>query len=230
MHNIGLDNRSLTERVAAGIEQLITENHFKSGDKLPNELELSKELGIGRSTLREAIKILVSRNVLEIRRGSGTFVCEDVGIADDPLGFRFIKDKKALLLDLCDIRMMLEPQLAALAAEHADSRQIEEIQMLCNEVAALIDSGEDYGAKDIQFHLKIASSTGNQVVPKLIPIIDQAIDMYVGATNHSMAGRAKITHQAVADGIRNRDKKAAFEAMQRHIKDNKETILELPDF
>ena len=91
-----LESRSLAEQAADKIEQMIIENQWNPGDKLPNEMDMVEKLGVGRGTIREAVKILESRNVVEIRRGKGTFVCNDIGKIGDPLGFRFASDKKKL--------------------------------------------------------------------------------------------------------------------------------------
>lgn len=87
------NNKPLPELVAEQIEALITDEELASGDKLPNEFQMAEELNVGRGTIREAVKILVSKNVPEIQRGRGTFVCEKTGMMDDPLGLKFIKDK-----------------------------------------------------------------------------------------------------------------------------------------
>ena len=112
-----LESRSLAEQAADNIEQLIIENRWTPGEKLPNEMDMVEKLGVGRGTVREAIKILESRNVVEIRRGKGTFVCDNIGKVGDPLGFRFASDKKKLAEDLSDFRAMLEPQIAEIAAQ-----------------------------------------------------------------------------------------------------------------
>lgn len=80
----------LSEKIVENIIGLIAKGYFKPGDKMPNELQLSQELNISRATLREAIKTLASRNVLEVRRGIGTFVSEVPGLAKDPLGSDFM--------------------------------------------------------------------------------------------------------------------------------------------
>jgi DNA-binding FadR family transcriptional regulator len=206
---------------------MILANEIEPGDKIPNEYELAKDLNIGRGTIREAIKILVSRNVLKIKRGYGTYVCEKVGQMDDPLGFRFIQDKKKLALDLVEIRMMLEPEIAAAAAVNATLEQVEVIQELCNKVSELIINQEDYGKADMEFHNRIAFGTGNQVISRVIPIINSGIELFVDITKHSKAGRANITHQAITDAIKNHDPERARQAMKEHLQDNKETLLEL---
>ena len=106
----------LTDRVADEIVRSIIGQKLKPGDKLPNEFELAKTLGVGRSTLREAIKTLVSRSVVEIRRGSGTFVSARSGVSEDPLGLEFLTDKVQVATDLLELRFLVEPRLASLAA------------------------------------------------------------------------------------------------------------------
>ena len=91
------------------ISDLIKERNIGIGDKLPNEFELAESLNVGRGTIREAVKLLVARNCLEIRRGKGTFVTEELGKVDDPLGFDFITDKIGLTENLYEVRMHMEP-------------------------------------------------------------------------------------------------------------------------
>ncbi|MBE0449628.1 MAG: FadR family transcriptional regulator [Clostridia bacterium] len=80
----------LSEKIAENIGKSIVGGFYKIGDQMPNEMELSEELGISRATLREAIKILISQNVLEVRRGIGTFVSHTPGLSTDPLGLDYI--------------------------------------------------------------------------------------------------------------------------------------------
>ena len=93
LESLNNNKKLLPEQVSEQIIRLITERQLKAGDKLPNEFDMAQQLSVGRGTIREAIKILVSRNIVEIRRGCGTFVCDHPGMVDDPLGFRFMKDK-----------------------------------------------------------------------------------------------------------------------------------------
>ena len=88
-----LDKRPLPQIIADKIIDLIESKELLPGERLPSEQELMKELNVGRGTIREAIKSLVSRNIVEIRRGVGTFVAEKTGVVEDPLGFSFINNK-----------------------------------------------------------------------------------------------------------------------------------------
>ena len=83
----------LSEQTSDRLYEMIVDDHqYPPGSKLPNENELSRVLDVSRTTLREAISFLVAQGILEIRRGCGTFVCENPGVVDDPLGFAFVDE------------------------------------------------------------------------------------------------------------------------------------------
>lgn len=97
------------------------------GDKIPNEFELAEKFGTGRSTIREAVKSLSSKGVLEVRQGSGTFVISPSTVEDDPLRLARYNDKLQLALELFDVRLMIEPEIAAHAAVNVTDDDIKEI-------------------------------------------------------------------------------------------------------
>ena len=109
--------KSLAERVADQLAGLIAENKFKKGERLPSEFQLAEAVNVGRGTIREAVKILVSRNIVEIRRGLGTFVSEKTGLTEDPLGLNFVEDKSRLALDLMEVRAMIEQDKASILGQ-----------------------------------------------------------------------------------------------------------------
>ena len=109
METAGYDSsRPLAEQVAQRIKDYILEEKLKSGDKLPTETALAREMGVARSTVREAIKRLESQNILTVRHGAGSFVTDQPGLADDPLGLDFIEDKERLAFDLLEVRVNCE--------------------------------------------------------------------------------------------------------------------------
>ena len=222
-------HKPLPELVSDEIEKLIVAGEFKPGDRLPSEYELAQRLGVGRSTVREAIKALVSRNILEVHRGNGTFVCEQVGLAEDPLGLKFMPHKKKLGLDLCEIRFMIEPEIAALAAKKATEAVIDEMQALCDLIRSKVHAGENYGAEDQQLHTLWASCTRNSIIPNLVPILNRAIPLFIDITKRALQQQSVRTHQAVVDAIRARDAAAAAAAMRVHLEDNRRSIEALPD-
>ncbi|WP_157454746.1 FadR/GntR family transcriptional regulator [Carnobacterium maltaromaticum] len=216
--------QSLAQQVANKIESLIKEQRYKTGDKLPNEFELATELTVGRGTIREAIKLLAARNVVVIQRGKGTFVSKTPGITEDPLGLSFISDKKRLSSDLMDVRVMIEPEIAKLAAENATSEEVEQMEKICDEIVTLIHANENHETKDIELHSVIAKSSKNVVVPSLIPIIQTAISLFINLTNRSLKEETIETHRQIVEAIKNKDGEAAKKAMQRHLGYNKEEL------
>ena len=130
----GIKNTLLAEQVEEQLYEHITKLPMKAGDKLPNEFKLAEMFGVGRSTVREAVKLLVSRNVLETRRGSGTYVKDLVPTDLDPFNLRNVEDKVTLAMNLVDLRLILEPGIAELAAYNATDEEIEHLKDLCDTV------------------------------------------------------------------------------------------------
>lgn len=218
---------SLAERVSDQILQLIIDQNLTICEKLPNEFELAEKLNVGRGTVREAVKILVSRNVLEIRRGKGTFVTQNPGVSDDPLGLAFFKDKYKLASDLIEIRLIMEPQIAAFAAKNAQESEIERMKELCAKIERLASQNDDYIELDVELHTCIAQSTRNLVMPNLIPIINSGISLYNTFPYHSQRMSAIYVHREIIDAIAAHDANRADEAMLRHLKFNKHNLEDL---
>ena len=130
---MGVQARTLVEQIATP---------YRAGDKLPTEKELCEKTGAGRNTVREALKILASRNILEIRQGAGTFVSGKQGVADDPLGFSMVEDHVKLTRDLLQVRIMLEPQIAGLAAQRAKEEDIEKLASILREMELVMEKKE----------------------------------------------------------------------------------------
>jgi len=223
-NNINNSAKSLVEQISERIIQLIMDNDWQIGDKLPNEYDLADMLNVGRSTIREAIKALVSRNVLEIRRGAGTFISQKCGIADDPLGLTFVKDKFKLALDLLEVRFMIEPSIASIAAIKATDEEIEEMSSLCNEIDSLILKNEPYLEKDIEFHTAIAKSSKNLVMVNLIPIINSSIAIFIDITNQKLRNETIETHREILNSIKKHDSNGAHDAMLLHLVYNRRNI------
>lgn len=227
LKSIKKTEKLLPEQVSEQLINLITQRQFKAGDKLPNEFELAEKLDVGRGTIREAIKILVSRNVVEIRRGCGTFVCSRPGVVDDPLGFAFIQDKKKLALELCEVRLMIEPEIAALAAKRAEKEEIEELQRIADKVAELCQKQEPHLEMDVEFHKQIAKLSKNTVVSNLLPVILQGIAVFIQLTGRALDMDTIRTHQKIVDVIKEGNEQKAKEAVLEHLSINRDLIQEL---
>ena len=119
-----IKRKLLAEQVEEQIYRYILDTPLEIGAKLPNEFELGELFGVGRSTIREAVKLLASRGVLEVRRGSGTYVINKTPADLDPLGLQGLGDRMSLALDLADVRILLEPGIAEMAARNATEEDI----------------------------------------------------------------------------------------------------------
>ena len=217
----------LTRAVEKKIIKIIKENYMQPGDKLKNEYELAELLNVSRGTIREAIKSLISRNILEVRQGAGTFVSNKNGVPEDPLGLTFIsdiKEDKKVALDLLDIRLMLEPEIAALAAVKGTTKQIKTMLEQCKIVEELIKKGEDYREADILFHKRIAQCSGNRVIENLIPIINSSVSLTINLTEDVFRQNTYKEHRAVAEAIASDDSLGAKCAMIVHLNTNRRGI------
>lgn len=197
------------------------------GEKLPNEFELGQMFQVGRSTIREAVKSLVTKGILEVRRGDGTYVKSHCSLAEDPLGLSRLDDKYKLALELMDVRLILEPEIAASAAAHATPENKAELQALCGEVERLCLSGEDHAPKDIAFHTCIARCSQNRVMEMLVPIINTAVTTFASLTHRTLRRETIQTHRAITDAILAGDAVGARCAMVMHLTYNRQTIVEL---
>ena len=214
---MGTQTKTLAEQVADGIMNLIQETPYKAGDKLPTEKELCESTGAGRNTVREALKILASRNVLEIRQGAGTFVSEKQGIPDDPLGFSMVNDHVKLTKDLLQVRIMLEPQIAALAAQCAKEHEIKELEEILEEMEAAMKKREDYSELDTKFHTKIAQCTHNIVMDNLLPVIGKGVAVFAKEVAQTEYDRTWISHRKIFCYIRDHKPFEAEMEMQYHL-------------
>ena len=214
---MGTQTKTLAEQVADGIMNLIQETPYKAGDKLPTEKELCESTGAGRNTVREALKILASRNVLEIRQGAGTCVSEKQGIPDDPLGFSMVNDHVKLTRDLLQVRIMLEPQIAALAAQCAKEHEIKELEEILEEMEAAMKKREDYSELDTKFHTKIAQCTHNIVMENLLPVIGKGVAVFAREVAQTEYDRTWISHRKIFCYIRDHKPFEAEMEMQYHL-------------
>lgn len=223
---ISAKDMSLPEQTAEQISKLIVEQHLTSGDKLPSEFELAELLNVGRGTVREGVKLLVARNVLEIRRGKGTYIASNPGEVDDPLGFAFYPDQLQLALDLVEVRKQMEPWVVRMAAERAAPEDLKALRETCTVVEQDILAERDHSKNDVLFHVAIAKCTHNLVVPKLIPIVTYAVTLFVSLTEGRLKMQTLVDHREILDSICDQNGERAAEAMVRHIEYNRAMLEE----
>lgn len=208
----------LSQSVADNILSMITiEKRFVAGDKLPNELELSNELNVSRTTLREAIRILVAYDILEIQRGKGTFVTEKA--FQKPQDLEQLSAIKVNAKDLYEMRLIFEPEAAYLAALRGTDTEIKRILDYGKQIEDEIKSGEDRTKEEHAFHKAIAQATHNEFMNKLMPILYQAISKGVVLSTQSDKAISDTIgdHRMIMEFLELRNAEGAKNAMKIHI-------------
>ena len=213
------EGRSLAENVAEDILAMITiDKKFAMGDKLPNENELSANLQVSRTTLREAIRILVTHNVLEIQRGKGTYVKNNQKLNEE-FDLAELSTFQLNMKDLYEMRLIFEPQLAYYAAKRATDKELERILYYGWLEEKLILEKEDRTEVEQAFHKSIAKATHNEFMNRLMPILYQAIDkgVLLSDTNEEMVQNTLNDHRTIMEFLSKRDSEGAKTAMKLHI-------------
>ena len=215
-----MEKKSLAQQTAERLyARIVAEGRPGPGEKLPNELELSQELGVSRTTLREAIRSLVTQGVLEVRRGKGTFVSERVGEIED-FGFGGLEQVKGQLRDLFELRSIFEPQAAKLACLRATEEELADILEKGAAVEACIRAGRDRVEADGAFHAAIVRATHNEFMVRLLPLIHRAVYTAVGTGEHGeqLAADTLRDHALLLEFFQRRDGSGAEYAMAIHMR------------
>jgi GntR family transcriptional regulator, transcriptional repressor for pyruvate dehydrogenase complex len=218
-----VQNTSLPEAIAEQIMAMITDGHLKPGDRLPTEPELMEQFGVGRSTLREALKSLVMAGLIETRRSAGTFVSESYsGFLSDRLKWTVVFSSQELQ-HIVEVRYALEGQTAALAAERATVEQKEQLAHL---YMALIEAQDPETAAecDTAFHVLIAEASHNPVLISLILSIRTLIRDYIEASYAKWGSYDEIDrdenvvqHQPIVKAVQASQPQEARQAMLDHL-------------
>ena len=168
--------RTLGQKTEDRLMKFILDEPIQVGEKIPNEYELTERFQVGRSTVREAVKGLVSRGVLEVRRGDGTYVISTSYMENDVLGFGSVQDKYQLAMDLFEVRLMFEPEIVMLACKIATEEQIKEAERLCKEVEDKLENRIKSPPKRIQVKL---------IVDQLLEAVKKELLLYCHDSNNS---------------------------------------------
>lgn len=213
-----MKNKMLSQSVADSILSMITiEKRFSVGDKLPNEIELSEELNVSRTTLREAVRILVAYNLLEIRRGKGTYVTKKV--LEQPQDLEQLSAVKVNAKDLYEMRLIFEPEAAYLAAVRGTEAEIKRILDYGKRIEDEIRNGKDRTEDEHSFHKAIAQATHNEFMNKLMPILYQAISkgVVLSAQSENAINNTIGDHRMIMEFLEQRNAEGAKNAMKIHI-------------
>lgn len=216
---------TLTEQILEELMEYIKENNLKPGDRLGTEMEMAKRMGVSRGTIRGVIKILVARNVLEVRQGSGTYVSDGKAmLSGDPLALELIPNQFKLTWDLHQIWMMLEPEIAYMAAKNITDEQLDRLREMCDEMERLSAQRKERMPLDVEFHVFLAESCGNLVMPKLIPVLKQGVELFIKYTHREATPESVAKHRDILEALEARDPQWAKDMMLMHLTYNSQEL------
>lgn len=201
-------------------EMIVDEHRYEPGSKLPNENELSGELGVSRTTLREAISFLVAQGVLEIRRGKGTYVSDDLPVSGLDLTSLAGLRSRVRAKDLFEMRLIFEPATVALACQRGTDEELRQIQKKAERVERAAAEGGDWPLADQEFHWAIIKASHNEYMRRLYPIINSAVNeiLQLSQNRQHMQDVALSDNRMILEFLMNRDEDGARHAMSIHMK------------
>jgi GntR family transcriptional repressor for pyruvate dehydrogenase complex len=204
---------TLLSRIVRGV--------WKPGDKLPSERQLSEQMGMSRASVREAIRSLETMGLVDVRHGQGAFVRDSGESAEDRFFSGWHADHRYPIDELLAFRLLIEPELAALAAEHADATFIAELRTLTGamEEATGTDDLPLLVQLDTAFHDAITRRAANRLYRDML---DHVAELLIDSRRISLsvpgrAGQVVAAHTAVVDAIATGNPGHAAEAMRRHL-------------
>ena len=196
-----MSKRNLSQQTAERLyNSIVAEGTLRPGDKLPNEVELSQQLGVSRATLREA------------------FVSEEVADIED-FGFSGLERLQGQLRDLFELRSIFEPKAARLACQRATEEELRDILERGEAVERCIRAGQDRTEADRDFHAAIVRAAHNEFMVRLLPVIHQAVAAAVESGEHGeqLAEDTLRDHALLLEFLAKRDGEGAEHAMAIHM-------------
>ena len=213
---------TLSEQVAMQLSAEIDGGRWVPGEKLPSEADLCKVFNVGRSTLREALKSLSFIGLIRMRAGEGSYVAEERSkYMERPLLLsRGVLNTEKEVNDLCETRLVMEVETAALCAQRASEQDFSELEKIVREMKNSVERGdEEFSRLDLNFHMAIAAATRNEVMIDFLKHIREALEELIVKSLLLPAGTdmAYKQHRALLDVIKQRNAGKARNAMRAHL-------------
>ncbi len=223
---IGRDVR-LSDRVADEVLRSILARDLKPGDPLPAERELAEQFAVSRTVVREAVRSLVGKGIIEARAGRGlTVAAVDAATVKQSFGLYVQGSSTIDPAKLHEVRTALEVHIAGLAARHASAEEILALTEACEEMEAAAANSEAHGRADVRFHRLLAACSDNDVFGLLLDVLAEPLMAVRRATFARPGGRqrAEEQHREILDRVAARDVRGATRAMRRHLAGAKDTL------
>lgn len=217
---------TLVKEIIIQLSQAIIEGDFKPGDKLPSEAELCEQLGVGRNSLRESIRMLNAMGVVETKRGQGTFLRKTISHdVFNPLIFRLILEPKSTV-DVYELRVMIESIVIIMAIKKASVEEIKSIRNLIDETAFIAKnktaSVDELVKLDVDFHLQIARCVHNPLIEAILETLVLMFQPSIKKVLLKENGLALCikNHYAIVDLIEKRDIIRVFDLVEKTLGDS----------
>jgi GntR family transcriptional repressor for pyruvate dehydrogenase complex len=211
---------AVTDDAISTIKAMIVSGELKPGQRLPPEKELSETLGLSRNSLREAVKSLEIIRVLDVRRGDGTYVTSlEPRLLLEAMAFVVDLHQNQSIVEIFDVRRVLEPHAAALAATRITDEELERLRSSLDAVS-LTTSVEELVAHDLEFHRLISEAGGNAYLASLLDSMSGETiraRIWRGITQEGSSARTLAEHAAILQALQNRDPEMARAALTVHI-------------
>jgi GntR family transcriptional repressor for pyruvate dehydrogenase complex len=224
-----IERRKVYEQVSERLEAQLGTT-LKAGTALPPERELAERYGVGRSSVREALRMLESRGLIE-SRGSGTFVVAAWrNPFQEPLSV-VVAGEDVDRAQLFEVRRLLEAEAAALAAKRRTIDQLNLMHETTDDMEIELDSAERFIAADIRYHLAIAEATGNRLLLRLMQAIREGLTEMFGTVFKFPGGpeRSVAQHRRINEAIEAEDAERARQLMTEHILRVEQELAEIDD-
>ena len=211
--------RRLYEEIVQQFHALIRQGALQHGDRLPSERELSEQFQVSRSSVREAIRSLELQGLVVSRRGSGTFInTENLDAALDLVAAN-LNGGAAALQDVFELRHLMEPHIAALAAQRATGEEVARLREILEEQQRQIDLGETGVESDTAFHFTLAAATHNSALIKVVSAVEDILQMSRDRSlqEPGRPQRSLASHSRILQMVERGDASGAREAMNHHL-------------
>jgi GntR family transcriptional regulator, transcriptional repressor for pyruvate dehydrogenase complex len=203
---------AVTDEAIVKIKEMIVSGELRPGDRLPKEADLAAHLGLSRNSLREAVRALSLIHILDVRQGDGTYVTSlEPRLLLEAMSFVVDFHRDDTVLDFLEVRRILEPAAAALAAVQMSDEEVVKLGLLLDEVTPE-SSLESLIENDLEFHRRIASASGNSVLGSLIDSLSLPTSRartWRGLTQEGAQERTLAEHRAIYDGLVSRQPEVA---------------------
>ncbi|MFT8319758.1 MAG: FadR/GntR family transcriptional regulator [Bacillus sp. (in: firmicutes)] len=210
----------LYEKIAGVIEDGINNGKYQIGEKLPSERELSKYYNISRNVIRESVKLLKEKGLVEVVQGKGSYVAHHYSANLIGNVKRIMKYNNGKLQDIVEIREMLEQKIGELAVDRATNEQINHLETIVDRMKEEIDNSKQIAALDLEFHITLAKCTQNPLFLELMNTISVLLDetIYLLMTMFPQTKKDGISHhEQIVKAIKSRDKNLVKMLITEHL-------------